>query len=111
MPFTVHIPPLLLCSALESHVLAVAGHRLAWEKAGVLHRDVSVGNILIADDPGPDGSLGFLHDFDCSSMADIAPGDPEPNPSEDNSAPLNDRRKEKIVSVVVLWPLVISHCS
>ncbi|OSC97847.1 hypothetical protein PYCCODRAFT_1398059 [Trametes coccinea BRFM310] len=50
---------------------AIEGHRIAWERANVLHRDVSLGNILIADD-APDGShRGFLHDWDYSSMGPI----------------------------------------
>ncbi|KAI0750194.1 hypothetical protein C8Q80DRAFT_1166551 [Daedaleopsis nitida] len=48
---------------------ACRGHRLALEKAGILHRDVSVGNILIVDKPGTAAKFhGFLHDFDYSSM-------------------------------------------
>ncbi|KAI0634546.1 hypothetical protein C8Q77DRAFT_1073101 [Trametes polyzona] len=31
-------------------LLALSTHRTAWEKAGILHRDVSVGNILLYDD-------------------------------------------------------------
>ncbi|OSC97843.1 hypothetical protein PYCCODRAFT_1471492, partial [Trametes coccinea BRFM310] len=50
---------------------AIEGHRIAWERAKVLHRDVSLGNILIADD-APEGShRGFLHDWDYSSMGPI----------------------------------------
>ncbi|KAI8982706.1 hypothetical protein BD414DRAFT_537726 [Trametes punicea] len=46
---------------------AIIGHREAWALAGVLHRDVSPGNILIAD--SSQGTyVGFLHDFDYSSM-------------------------------------------
>ncbi|KAH9849646.1 hypothetical protein C2E23DRAFT_356433 [Lenzites betulinus] len=48
---------------------AVLGHRRAWEDAQVLHRDVSLGNILITDEPMDEpNSVGFLHDFDYSSM-------------------------------------------
>ncbi|KAI0750224.1 hypothetical protein C8Q80DRAFT_1253760 [Daedaleopsis nitida] len=47
---------------------AIIGHKQAYELAGILHRDVSVGNILIVDDPEPGHSYtGFLHDFDYSS--------------------------------------------
>ena len=41
-------------------------------RAGILHRDVSVGNILIVDDPDLDSKPrfdGFVHDFDYSSMS------------------------------------------
>ncbi|KAI0636323.1 hypothetical protein C8Q77DRAFT_1052469 [Trametes polyzona] len=50
---------------------AIIGHRQAWETAGVLHRDVSLGNILILDnnnDVDAKPFVGFLHDFDYSSM-------------------------------------------
>ncbi|KAL4244005.1 hypothetical protein ABKN59_010675, partial [Abortiporus biennis] len=54
--------------SLCSHVLdAMNGHGLAWEEAGVLHRDVSPENILIDEDP-EDGNRNspqsFLHDWD-----------------------------------------------
>ncbi|KAI0656408.1 hypothetical protein C8Q70DRAFT_1056640 [Cubamyces menziesii] len=49
---------------------AIKGHQQAMERAGVLHRDISVGNILIVDDTMERAYTGFLHDFDCSFMAD-----------------------------------------
>ncbi|KAI9069755.1 hypothetical protein FKP32DRAFT_1753655 [Trametes sanguinea] len=57
---------------------AIEGHRIAWEKAKVLHRDVSLGNILIADDPSEGSHRGFLHDFDYSSMEAFG-SDPQDN--------------------------------
>ncbi|KAI0355846.1 hypothetical protein OH77DRAFT_268114 [Trametes cingulata] len=47
---------------------AIVGHRQAREKARVLHRDVSVGNILIVNEPNERGFYGFLHDYDYSSI-------------------------------------------
>ncbi|KAI0667823.1 hypothetical protein C8Q78DRAFT_289572 [Trametes maxima] len=48
---------------------AILGHRLLWEKAEILHRDVSVGNILIKDEKTTEDKFsGFLHDYDYSSM-------------------------------------------
>ncbi|KAI0328289.1 hypothetical protein GY45DRAFT_1372522 [Cubamyces sp. BRFM 1775] len=49
---------------------AILGHEIAWKDACVLHRDVSLGNILITDEPRSDGLpfFGFIHDFDYSSM-------------------------------------------
>ena len=44
------------------------GHQQAWERAGILHRDVSIGNILIVDKPREGSFLGFIHDFDYSSV-------------------------------------------
>ncbi|KAI0656409.1 hypothetical protein C8Q70DRAFT_1011426 [Cubamyces menziesii] len=49
---------------------AIKGHELAWKDAKLLHRDVSVGNILIADNPEGNDFIGFIHDFDYSSMED-----------------------------------------
>lgn len=37
-----------------------SGHQQAWENAGVLHRDISVGNIMIDIETG----RGFLNDWD-----------------------------------------------
>ena len=51
--------------------------------AGVLHRDVSVGNILIVDNPEPNSFKGFIHDFDYSSMTDTPPLRKEGSPGED----------------------------
>ncbi|KAI0706491.1 hypothetical protein C8Q76DRAFT_787036 [Earliella scabrosa] len=51
---------------------AIKGHRLAMTRAGVLHRDVSMGNILIVGDYDLDSKPrfeGFVHDFDYSSMS------------------------------------------
>ncbi|TBU46962.1 hypothetical protein BD309DRAFT_857048 [Dichomitus squalens] len=50
---------------------AIEGHRQAWE-VGVLHRDVSAGNVLISEQPA-DRLRGFLHDFDYSSMTKGVP--------------------------------------
>lgn len=44
----------------------IAGHQLAY-KAGVLHRDVSDGNVMIAVDKPFEG---FIDDFDHSSLVD-----------------------------------------
>ena len=39
-------------------------------RGGILHRDISVGNILIIDDPEEQEQFcGFIHDFDYSSMS------------------------------------------
>ncbi|OBZ70661.1 hypothetical protein A0H81_09119 [Grifola frondosa] len=52
---------------------AIKGHRLALE-AGVLHRDVSVGNVMIALDRPFEG---FIHDFDYSSFVTEDPSNAE----------------------------------
>ncbi|KAI0353658.1 hypothetical protein OH77DRAFT_1522229 [Trametes cingulata] len=46
----------------------IIGHRQAREQAELLHRDVSVGNIFIIDEPNETGFSGFLHDYDYSSI-------------------------------------------
>ena len=51
-----------LCSWLFFVVLTTVvllAHKAAWEKAGVLHRDISSGNILITED-----GRGLLNDWD-----------------------------------------------
>lgn len=46
------------------------------ERGGVLHRDVSSGNILIVEDPQMHpASKGILHDYDYSSMTLYPPGE------------------------------------
>ncbi len=84
------------------------GHKLAFEKAGVLHRDMSVGNILIVDEAEDGSFVGFIHDFDYSAMTDVAPGD-EPESADSVGADglestgvvlifKDDQRKERTVS-------------
>ncbi|KAI0327074.1 hypothetical protein GY45DRAFT_1428709 [Cubamyces sp. BRFM 1775] len=54
---------------------AIKGHHVATRYGGILHRDVSSGNILIVDRPIPDkpDCKGVLHDFDYSSMTAVPP--------------------------------------
>lgn len=47
--------------------VAVA-HKEAWEKAEILHRDISCGNILIDDNKE---GFGFLNDWDLCKSKDI----------------------------------------
>ena len=76
--------------------------------AGVLHRDVSVGNILIVDRPEPNSFRGFIHDFDCSSMTETSS---LKNKGSDEGVDLNAfvaaaedellaARKERTVSII-----------
>ncbi|CDO78205.1 hypothetical protein BN946_scf184701.g3 [Trametes cinnabarina] len=64
-PLTEFIASREMVAALRD---AIEGHQTAWENARILHRDVHIGNILIADDQSEGSHRGFLHDFDCSSM-------------------------------------------
>ncbi|KAI0704242.1 hypothetical protein C8T65DRAFT_810456, partial [Cerioporus squamosus] len=45
---------------------ALRAHQFAWEQCGILHRDISVGNILLCRDPAdPDAvRIGLLADWD-----------------------------------------------
>ncbi|KAI0656370.1 hypothetical protein C8Q70DRAFT_331669, partial [Cubamyces menziesii] len=54
---------------------AIQGHRLAMRYGGILHRDISGGNILIVDRPIPGRreSKGVLHDFDISWILSCPP--------------------------------------
>ena len=80
-------------------------HSDAFEQ-GVLHRDISVGNILIVEEPEDGSFVGFIHDFDYSAMTDVAPGDEEPAPSDAAESDglgtgvhaKNDERRERTVS-------------
>ncbi|RPD54999.1 hypothetical protein L226DRAFT_424930, partial [Lentinus tigrinus ALCF2SS1-7] len=71
---------------VEAMLDAIRGHKLATEKVGVLHRDISVGNILIVD-KADEGSLsrGFIHDFDYSSCAVGVDNDLPTNPSNNST--------------------------
>ncbi|KAI0753843.1 hypothetical protein C8Q74DRAFT_1182164, partial [Fomes fomentarius] len=75
-------------------MMAIEGHKSAWEISGILHRDISLGNILVAEDSMRGG---FLHDFDYSSMTEVIPG----RQSDPVSAALfevmklDDHRKER----------------
>ncbi|KAI0648716.1 hypothetical protein C8Q79DRAFT_1007290 [Trametes meyenii] len=61
--------PLTEFTSTHELVTAKLGHQLLWEKAEILHRDISVGNILIKDEKRKEDKFsGFLHDYDYSSM-------------------------------------------
>lgn len=54
-----------MCAIAE--VMYSSGHQLAY-KAGVLHRDVSPGNVMISEETK--AFKGFILDFDYSSLID-----------------------------------------
>ena len=49
---------------------AILGHHGAWVIARILHRDVSVGNIMIDVESPEDEPLGFLNDWDLCKFAE-----------------------------------------
>ncbi len=56
------------------------------ERGGVLHRDVSSGNILIVEEPQErPSSKGILHDYDYSSMTPYPPDKACQGASSDSS--------------------------
>ena len=56
-------PDTFLILSLAQCLLA---HQVAWQKAGVLHRDISIGNIMIDNLTG----RGFLSDWDLARYAE-----------------------------------------
>ncbi|KAI0350428.1 hypothetical protein OH77DRAFT_1431046 [Trametes cingulata] len=62
---------------------AIKGHQLALEYGGILHRDVSTGNILIVDRPRGHRIKGVLHDYDYSSITSVPPAEPAASTSSD----------------------------
>ncbi len=73
------------------------GHKLAWEVAGVLHRDISIGNILTTDEASADGSHGFIHYFDYSSVSAVPPGEVNVEVSSEDR---DEDRKERTVCYI-----------
>lgn len=51
---------------LHATSFAVVAHKQAWEKAGVLHHDISIGNVMIDNA----NKTGFLNDWDLARFAD-----------------------------------------
>ncbi|KAI0656364.1 hypothetical protein C8Q70DRAFT_921664 [Cubamyces menziesii] len=72
---------------------AIRGHQIAMKYGGILHRDISNGNILIVDRPVPEkpDCKGVLHDFDYSSMTAVPPSE---NTSSSSSEPPRLHRLE-----------------
>jgi serine/threonine protein kinase len=85
---------LFLLDALSYDAQIVAGHRLA-HNSGVLHRDISSGNVLLADELHFDG---FLHDLDYSEVV-LMPEDDADNNSEQQ---IMRRLKDMTVSNVCI---------
>ena len=94
------------CSYAQAFLI---GHQQAWERAGILHRDVSIGNILIVDKPREGSFMGFIHDFDYSSVEE----EDESVPHLVDDMPLDDAddeahetavvQKERTVSLLVAF--------
>ena len=82
--------------------MCASGHQLACDEAGILHRDISVGNILIVDNPGSSQFTGFIHDFDYSSMEEEIPHGGKPRDYSDDDD--NDELDGDVMDLVrVAW--------
>lgn len=69
MPFLVRTP----ATSFQFHAYQVLAHRKAWESANILHRDVSVGNIMIDVESDEEQPIGFLNDWDlCKYVEDFS---------------------------------------
>ena len=65
----------LLFHPSNARLTQLLGHKDAWEKAGILHRDVSVGNIMIDVTSTEEDFKAFLNDWDlCKYKEDIRRG-------------------------------------
>lgn len=65
-------------SAPVRSLMPLPAHKRAWENANILHRDVSVGNIMINCETGK----GFLNDWDlCKYREDMVVKRPASEPS------------------------------
>lgn len=79
----------------HSHFPALWG---AWEKAGILHRDVSVANIMIDVDSPSGKSFGFLNDWDhCKYKADL--DDPLINATQSVGIPVSTYQHNSALSL------------
>ena len=89
---SIHPVPCLMRSYATGHSLMDA----LW----MVHRDISVGNVMLVDKPAPEQFKGFLTDFDTVWM---------PNPEEPNPAPNHDcyseHLKDRVVSPAILFSL------
>ena len=99
-----------LCTGfVQEPYCGIVGHKQAWEKARVLHKDVSDGNILLSDNPLGNTFEGFLHDFDYSAMEDLAEllGDDEgidDTADKANKSEAHQSQKERTVSRRIVNP-------
>lgn len=58
---------------MHAYIDRLLAHRKAWEKAKILHRDVSVGNIMINVESATKEPDGFLNDWDlCKFVEDFS---------------------------------------
>ncbi|KAF2279923.1 uncharacterized protein EI97DRAFT_463985 [Westerdykella ornata] len=60
-------PPTLLLKALGD---CIEGYWTLWEHAQIVHRDISLGNLLVREEPTEDCCWGFLTDLDMATDRD-----------------------------------------
>ena len=88
---------------------------MALLRAGILHRDVSVGNVLIKAASTHENPSGFLHDFDCAIMSAEPPKympSSQMDPDEAEWAIYEthgDSLRTRVVSVIVIGGHVMGH--
>jgi hypothetical protein len=82
--------PVFLCVVLKYNSQTIVGHRFAFA-SGVLHRDISSGNVLFAAEVN---CGGFLHDLDYSEVV-LMPGE---NIEDDSVKQISRRLKDMTVS-------------
>jgi serine/threonine protein kinase len=68
------------------------GHRSLFERCKVLHRDISINNVMITESAQEGGPKGFLIDLDMASMAD----------SETNSGALYRTGTQEFIAIEIL---------
>ena len=79
--------------AIAAHAHLRPGHKAAWEKKGILHRDVSDTNIVIVDDDG------VILDWDlCKKLSAMGKGPTSPRRSVRNFTPSILRLTQMIIS-------------
>ena len=72
----------------------------------MLHGDISLGNILLVDDPQDGSFVGFIHDFDYSSMTKAPPTDEDRQNGMLGRKDEHDAIGEEVTVSVVLFSVL-----
>jgi hypothetical protein len=100
-----------LLNAVSHPLNAHAAHQEAWEKAGILHRDISWTNIMIDIRRSPDGALqAFLNDWDlCKWKIDETFGPTQPGRSVGNACAFEEMFRPLKPCWQGTWPYMSAH--